>query len=115
MPWPRSRPQAGPAFVLPFHDPGHTGRHVADTGQHVVFAELLAVHGVFTRQHFRVGNACVCGGFERAHVDAGAIGDDVDVDIGDVVLQAFGVVQRRVPFGRGIVAHLSADPLAFRA
>ncbi len=54
-----SRPQISPAFSLLLHDFGHAGGHIADGGQHVVFCQLLAAHGVLAGNHLHVGLHCV--------------------------------------------------------
>src|SRR5487761_2323292 len=106
----------GPALLLLAHQFDHARRHVADVWQHVGIDQLLCLHGVLARDHFRAGFQRLGDalGHRRAaleHGDAGAEGDQFDVDIllAQFNLHVAHVVQRQGPLGRVVVAHLEHD------
>lgn len=65
----------------------------------------------------QVGDARADGRFLLQHVDAGAVGDDLDVDLvgaADVVLRVLRVVQHHVPARGVVVGHLDDEAVLLR-
>ena len=117
----RSRADVRPALLLLLHHLDDARRHVADLGLHVGRRELHAVHRVLAGVDLdaalhRVGDAVLDGRVGLQHVDARAVGDQLDLDAfaADAFLQVDHVVEDHVPARRIVVGHLEQGAVAHR-